>query len=177
MKKSERIEKLEKQKCPMCKKNTLTLMQREEEIPYFGRVLIFSMNCNSCKFHEADVESVGKKEPCKYTIEVNSEDDMKIRVVKSSQATVKIPRIATITPGPASNGYVTNIEGILNRIKVQTEHLRDEAEDPAEKKKAKNMVKKLQNIMWGRDKTTITLEDPSGNSAIISEKAVHSKLK
>jgi len=171
------IEKLENQPCPMCLKKAVTLMQKEDEIPYFGRVILFSMSCGNCKFHEADVEAMEKKEPCKFTIEVSSEDDMKIRVVKSSQATIKIPRIANVTPGPASNGYITNIEGILNRIKVQTEHLRDGAEDPTEKKKAKNMVKKLQNIMWGREKTTITIEDPTGNSAIISDKAVKAKIK
>ncbi len=171
------IEKLENQPCPMCHKKAVTLMQKEDEIPYFGRVILFSMSCGNCKFHEADVEAMEKKEPCKFTIEVSSEDDMKIRVVKSSQATIKIPRIANVTPGPASNGYITNIEGILNRIKVQTEHLRDGAEDPTEKKKAKNMVKKLQNIMWGREKTTITIEDPTGNSAIISDKAVKAKIK
>lgn len=169
-------EQIDREECPFCRKNSMTMVQREEEIPYFGRVLIFSMNCNECKFHKADVEAMEVKEPTKFTIEVTSEDDMSIRVVKSSSATIKVPRICTITPGPASNGYVTNIEGILNRIKVQTENQRDCAEDDEDRKKAKNMVKKLQNIMWGRDKCTVTIEDPTGNSAIISDKAVKSKL-
>jgi zinc finger protein len=173
---SENFEQLAGQECPFCRKKALTMAQREEEIPYFGRVLIFSMNCNECKFHKADVESMEQKEAVKYTIDVTSEDDMNIRVVKSSAATIKVPRICTITPGPASNGYVTNVEGILNRIKVQTEQARDNAEDDEDRKKAKNMVKKLQNIMWGRDKTTIIIEDPTGNSAIISDKAVKGKL-
>ena len=30
--------------------------------------------------------------------------------------------------------------------------------------------------MWGKEKLKIIVEDPSGNSAIISEKAVKSKL-
>ena len=173
---SENFEQLNGQECPFCQKKSMVMVQREEEIPYFGRVMIFSMNCNECKFHKADVEAMEQNEPVKYTIEVTSEDDMSIRVVKSSSATVKVPRICTITPGPASNGYVTNIEGILSRIKVQTEQQRDSAEDDEDRKKAKNMVKKIQNIMWGRDKCQITIEDPSGNSAIISDKAVKSKI-
>ena len=30
--------------------------------------------------------------------------------------------------------------------------------------------------MWGKDKLKIIIEDPTGNSAIISDKAVKSKL-
>ena len=169
--------KLEKQPCPMCKKNTLTLIEEEYEIPFFGKCFLFSMDCSDCKYHKADVESVEQKEPCKYELDISNEKDMHIRVVKSSQATVKIPHLATIEPGPGSNGYITNVEGIFNRIKVQTEHLRDEAEDKADKKKAKNRVKKIINIMWGKENSKLIIEDPSGNSAIISDKAKKTALK
>ncbi|MEK6869363.1 MAG: ZPR1 zinc finger domain-containing protein, partial [Nanoarchaeota archaeon] len=163
--------------CPLCHQKTLALMERETEVPYFGKVFLFSMTCSNCKYHKSDVESVEQKEPCKYTFEISSEEDMKVRVVKSSEATVKIPHISTITPGPASQGFVTNIEGILNRVKYQIETLRDTAEDDEDRKKAKNLLKKLLNIMWGREKQMIVIEDPSGNSAIISDKAVKSGLK
>ncbi len=164
------------QKCAFCHKDTLSLAQRETEVPFFGRLVMFMMDCSSCNYHKADVESLDQKEPCKYTFEVGSEEDMKIRVIRSSQATIKIPHITTITPGPASNGYVTNIEGILRRVQKQVEKLRDEEEDNAKKKKAKNILKKLTKVMWGQEKLKITIEDPSGNSAIISEKAERKKL-
>ncbi|MBR9691068.1 ZPR1 zinc finger domain-containing protein [Candidatus Woesearchaeota archaeon] len=164
------------QKCPMCSKKTLTLMEDEREIPYFGLVYVFSMSCSKCKYHKADVEAAEKGEPAKWTIDVNSEDDLRIRVVKSGEATVKIPRIMTIESGPGSNGYVTNVEGILNRVKVMLEKTRDDAEDKSDRKKAKNMLKKVQNALWGRESMKIIIEDPSGNSAIISDKAEKSKI-
>ena len=163
--------------CPLCHQKTLALMERDMEVPYFGKVFLFSMTCSNCKYHKSDVESVEQKEPCKYTFEISSEEDMKVRVVKSSEATVKIPHITTITPGPASQGFVTNIEGILNRVKYQIETLRDTAEDDEDRKKAKNLLKKLLNIMWGKEKQKIIIEDPIGNSAIISDKAEKSALK
>ncbi len=162
--------------CPFCYEKTLTLMERETEVPYFGKIFMFMMSCSNCKYHKADVESVEPKEPCMYTFEISSEADMKVRVVRSSQAIIKIPHITTITPGPASNGYVTNIEGILNRVKTQIEKLRDEEENEEAKKKAKNLLKKLTRVMWGQEKLMITIEDPSGNSAIVSEKAKRKKL-
>lgn len=161
----------------MCRKNTLTLAEDEKEVPYFGKVFIFSMTCSSCKYHKADVEPAEVREPAKYTLDISSEDDMKIRIVKSSQATVKIPHMMSIEPGPASNGYVTNVEGILNRMKSVLESTKDDAEDAADRKKAKNMLKKLQKIIWGRENAKLVLEDPTGNSAIISDKTVKTKLK
>lgn len=163
--------------CPLCYQKTLTLMERETEVPYFGKVFLFSLTCSNCKYHKSDVESVEQKEPCKFTFEISSEEDMKVRVVKSSEATVKMPYITEITPGPASQGYVTNIEGLLNRVKYQIETLRDTAEDDEDRKKAKNLLKKLLDITWGKEKQKIIIEDPSGNSAIISDKAEKSALK
>jgi len=177
MTKQEKSEEIAGETCPMCKQKTLVLSEAEREVPYFGKVALFSMTCGNCKYHKADIECMEKHESCKYTFEISSEDDMKVRVVKSSQATVKIPHITTITPGPASNGYVTNIEGIFNRVKKQVEVARDTAEDNDDKKKAKNLLKKITKIMWGRQNQKIIIEDPSGNSAIISDKAAKSKLK
>ena len=165
------------QTCPLCGQNTLILTERETEVPYFGNVYLFSMTCNGCKYHKADVESMEHKEPVKYEFEISSEEDMKVRVVKSSEAIVKLPHLATITPGPASQGYVTNIEGILNRVKYQIETAKEAEEDEAEKNKAKNLLKKMTKITWGQEKQKIIIEDPSGNSAIISDKAVKLPLK
>ena len=105
------------QVCPICKKKTLTLIQTEHDIPFFGKAYLFSMSCSNCHYHKADVEFEEKHDPVKYELTIDSEEDLKIRVVKSSQATVKLGRIATIEPNEASNGYITNVEGIINRIK------------------------------------------------------------
>lgn len=164
------------QECPMCKTKNLTLIELSKEIPYFGQVYIFSMSCSNCNYHKADVEPAETHEPMKQEILIDNEEALKIRVVKSSTATIKIPRIMSIESGPGSNGYVTNIEGILNRVKTMLEKARDDAEDNEDRKKVKNMLKKIMDVMWGRGSIKLIIEDPSGNSAIISEKATKSKL-
>lgn len=171
------MEILEGQKCPMCGNNTLTLTEAERDVPFFGGVAIFSMDCSSCSYHKADVESLDQREPTKYSIEVSCEEDLKIRVVKSSFATVKIAHVGSIEPGEAANGYVTNIEGILSRMKRQVEIIKESSDDESDIKKAKNILKKLNKVLWGQESIKITLEDPTGNSAIISEKAEKTKLK
>lgn len=162
--------------CPVCNQKSLALTEREQEVPYFGKVYIFSMTCNSCKFHKADVECAEVREPASYSIEVSGPDDMSIRVVKSGQGNVRIPYVADIEPGEASNGYVTNIEGLLQRVKHQIEVIRDTDEDEAAVQKAKNLIKKINRCVWGEEKLKIIIDDPTGNSAIISDKAAVQKI-
>lgn len=165
------------QPCPMCRQKTLTLMEAERDIAFFGRVYLFSMTCSNCRYHKADVECADKNDPVKYTLEVTSKKDLDARIIKSAEATVKIPHVITIESGPASNGYISNVEGIISRVKRVIETQRDTEEDAAVKKKAKNLLKKLNKVMWGTEKLKIIIEDPTGNSAIISDKAVKTKLK
>ncbi len=165
--------------CQFCNEKKLVLREDEVDVPFFGKVFVFSMECEGCGYRKADVEPAEKKEPCKYTIEVETEEDMNIRVVKSGEATVKIPHIITIEPGPASEGYITNIEGLLEKVKTMIETSIDSDEDDDDdtsKQKAKNMIKKINKVVLGREKLKIIIEDPSGHSAIISDKAQKSKM-
>jgi len=83
----------------------------------------------------------------------------------------------SVEPGATSEGFVSNVEGILERFKKVIESERDTAEDEDVKKTAKNLLKKLWKIELGEMPIKIVIEDPSGNSAIISDKAIVEKLK
>ena len=157
------MEKLTKQPCPFCSKKTLALVEDQKDIPYFGKVYLFSMNCSSCKYNKADVESA---------------KDMGVRIVKSSTATVKMPQLRlSVTPGPASIGYISNIEGVITRFEDVIKQEKEDSEDLEAKKKCKNLLKKLWKIKLGDVKTKIVIEDPYGNSAIVSNKAKVEKLQ
>jgi zinc finger protein len=171
------METLEKQPCPMCMQRAMTLTEDTKEIPYFGKVYLFSMTCLNCKYHKADIECAENKEPSRFTVEIDSEKDLNIRIVRSSHCTVKIPHLMAIEAGESANGYITNVEGILNRMQYALEIAKEDAEDDEDKKKIKNLMKKIINIKWGKEKVKLIIEDPTGNSAIISEKAVKEKLK
>lgn len=152
-------------------------MEEEMDIPYFGKAFLFSMHCDSCEYSKTDLEAVDMKEPTRYTFEAQNTKDLSVRVVRSSEGTIKLPSLKiTIEPGPTSDGFVTNVEGILQRVKKIVEEQRDSAEDDETKKKAKNLLKKIWKIECGDEPIKIIIEDPTGNSAIISEKAIIEKL-
>ncbi|MFH1210330.1 MAG: ZPR1 zinc finger domain-containing protein [archaeon] len=172
------MDKLENQPCPVCHKKSLTLSEEEMDIPYFGKTYLFSMTCTNCRYSKSDVEAEETKEPCRITFEVQKEEDMKVRVVKSSEASIKIPQLRmSVESGPASDGWISNIEGLITRFEKIIEDERDIAEEDDVKKTAKNLLKKIRKVKLGEIPTKIIIEDPTGNSAIISDKAVVEKLK
>lgn len=175
------MDKIEGERCPMCGEKKMTLIEDEMDIPYFGKTFLFSMQCSGCGFFRSDVEAAEQKEPCRITFKLEKEADLKVRLVKSSEATVTIPEIkAEMAPGEDSIGFVTNVEGMIDRFEkvIQDEKKAAEDEDDsAVKTKCKNLLKKIWNAKCGDGVLTIVIEDPSGNSAIVSEKAVVEPLK
>lgn len=167
---------LANQPCPFCKKETLTLSETPVDIPYFGKVYVFSMQCSSCKAHKSDVESDEQKEPAQYTLEVEGTEALNVRVVKSSEATVSFKGIGDIEPGPASQGYLTNIEGLLVRMREQLEAMKKTEDDEELKKKIEKKISQINRIIAGKEKVTLAVKDPTGNSAIVSPEAKKKKI-
>lgn len=159
--------------CPVCKEKKFVMNLLDYEVPYFGKVLIVSGRCSNCNFKHNDVFIPEIKEGMEYKVKVESEEDLMIRVIRSSNCTVEIPELkAKIEPGPASQGYITNVEGILMRIEdVFRAHKLSLNE-----KKLEEVLKKIERMKEGKEGFTLVLKDPTGNSAIISEKAKKRKL-
>ncbi len=175
-----KMEKIENEKCPMCQKDTLTLYETEQDIPFCGKVFLFGMTCSNteCNYKQHDVELEKQGEPSKIEFTIQNSKDLNVRIVKSSEATVKVPQLKMeVEPGVACDGYVSNVEGVLQRFKSILEAERDTADEDTVRKKAKNLLKKLWKVECGDEELKIVIEDPTGNSSIISDKAVITPLK
>jgi len=167
---------ISKLKCPVCGNNSLRVVLVENEIPYFGKVVISSSVCEICGYKLNDVFSVETREPLEYKLFVENEEDLMIRVVKSSSATIVIPDLGLkIEPGPLSQGYVSNVEGVLRRIE---DVFRGQVTvlEGKKKEKMKTLLKKLEKMIAGKEKFVLIIKDPLGNSAIISQKVKKRKL-
>ncbi|MBI4983348.1 hypothetical protein HZC32_01785, partial [Candidatus Woesearchaeota archaeon] len=71
---------------------------------------------------------------------------------------------------------ITKVEGLLERVKKIIESSIEEKEAEEAKNKGKSLIRKLSRALVGREKLKIIIEDPTGHSAIISEKAQRTKL-
>lgn len=152
--------------CPSCSNQSLVVNELIRDIPHFGKVLIVSMVCRFCGYKKSDVMSLEFKEPVKYEYRVSSVKDLSVRVVRSSTATIRIPELnAEILPGPASEGFVSNIEGVLRRIKdAVTLVIRSGECENLEK--ARGVLRKIELALDGKFPFTLILEDPYGNSYV-----------
>ncbi|NOZ76136.1 MAG: ZPR1 zinc finger domain-containing protein [Euryarchaeota archaeon] len=157
--------------CPVCGGNKTENTFETLDIPYFGEVLESTARCTDCKWRHVDVLVLKKDRPRRHTLRIESPDDMDIRVVRSSQGTIRVPEIGVeITPGTAGEGFITNVEGIFERIEdvLDSPSLQ---EDGKRREKARELKEKIRDIKEGRMEATLIIEDPTGNSSIISEKA------
>jgi zinc finger protein len=162
---------LEKQQCPICGTKSLSLNEEEKEINKIGKVFLFSMKCSNCGYSKKDVEFEKESKGCKITFTTNKEKDFNIGVIKSSYAIVKLPQLRMkLESGPDSNGGFYKIKEIIEDFKKLLNEEKN-SDEPKERKHARNLSKKLWKAELGDVPLKIVIEDPSGNSAILSDKA------
>lgn len=166
--------------CPICGgKNTLKALNYLHEIPYFGKVMESTIICEKCGYRNADVMLLEEKEPKLYTVKVEEEKDLFTRVVRSKSGTIELEEIGIkIEPGPASQGFVTNIEGVLERVRetlLMAKNFKKEENEEESIKKIEEILNYIEGVKEGKKPLTVRIMDPFGNSALIGEK-VKSRL-
>jgi zinc finger protein len=166
--------------CPICKsKNSLKALMFIHEIPYFGKVMESTIICEKCGYRNADVMILEEKEPRLYTVKVEEEKDLFTRVIRSKSGTIELEELGvTIEPGPASQGFISNVEGVLERVKetlIMTRHFKEQENDLEAVKKVDELLEYIEEVKNGQKSLTIKVMDPFGHSALIGEK-VKSRL-
>ncbi|MBQ6511202.1 ZPR1 zinc finger domain-containing protein [Methanobrevibacter sp.] len=159
-------------KCPACGiEGVAKSIMKEIEIPHFGNVLETSIQCPSCGFKHNDIIALEQNDPAKYVLEINR-NNLSIRVVRSQSATVSIPEIGVkVEPGPKSEGYVTNVEGMLTRFEDAVKKALNLFDDVESQTNAKKTLDEIHELKKGNGTATLIILDPFGQSNIVSEKA------
>ncbi|MCG2727291.1 MAG: ZPR1 zinc finger domain-containing protein [Candidatus Methanoperedenaceae archaeon] len=160
--------------CPLCRKELVTNWV-EDNIPFFGEVMHITSLCE-CGFRYSDTLIMAQRKPVHYELKIKNQDDMNARVVRSTSGTIRIPELGIdIEPGPASESFVSNIEGVLDRV----EEILGMVTRWGEKEKTERallLLSTLEKTKAGEYEITVIIEDPLGNSAIIAENATSREL-
>lgn len=158
-------------KCPACAiEGVAKSIMKELEIPHFGKVMETTIICPSCGFKHSDIISLEQNDPAKYVLEINK-NNLSIRVVRSQSATVIIPEVGVkVEPGPKSEGYVTNVEGVLTRFESAVKKALNLFDDEESQKNATTALESIQELKKGNGTATLIMLDPFGQSNIVSEK-------
>jgi len=165
--------------CPICNAE-ITFDWETKDIPHFGEAMVIAGVCESCGFRISDTILLNQGEPVRYTITVEDLEDLNARVIRSTSGTIRLPELGIdVEPGPASDAYISNVEGVLSKVKGIVAFATKSARDAGVEENALRgecILERIEQAMNGVGPLTIILEDPLGNSAIVSEKAVSTKL-
>lgn len=157
----------QKVKCPNCDGEAV-LSQTVDNVEHFGSMMFSVLKCGYCGFRLSDVMSLAFQSPSSFEAKVSKASDLSIKIIKSSTGTVKIPELGVeIEPGPASEGYFTNLEGLLDRVEQVSRILLNSATKPVEVKAAEKALHKVLKAREGKFKFKVKVLDPFGNSALI----------
>lgn len=161
--------------CPVCG-SELSLMTDTYYTPHFGELFLSSASCE-CGFKYSDSFSLDTSEPVRYKVEIR-EDNLSTKVIRSTSGTVRIPEIGIdLEPGPASYGFITNLEGVLHKMENVVQMARGWNSDNTKKvEKCDWILDQINDTIDGNLKLTLVLEDPLGNSVVDSEEAVRETL-
>ncbi len=160
------------EKCPICGA-TSTLQFLPYKIPYFGDAMMFIAVCPSCGYRSTDVMLLSGDRGSRrkrYEVEISSVDDLNIRVVRSSFGSIEIPELGVNVEPRRGEGFITTVEGVLKRVEDAVRMLSRDVKG-ARKKRAEQVLMQIDDIKAGNASMKLIIDDPTGNSAIISDKA------
>lgn len=162
--------------CPSC--NTeIEYIYQTENIPYFSDILIISAICPHCGYKFSDTQLLKHGEPSRHTLVICSPDDLAVRVVRSMSASIEIPELGVrIDPGPQCQGFISNFEGVLDRIEQVVKGALSWGNDE-EKENAARLLADIARVKAGLLPVTLILEDPCGNSGIESDRVVNEEYE
>lgn len=161
--------------CPSCGQE-ISYIYDTENIPYFSDILLISAVCPNCGFKITDTMVLNDHEPSSWEMKVTLPEDLDARVVRSCQGEIDIPEFGiNIYPGPACEGFVSNIEGILMRAEDGIRRALPSCEGE-EIARAEFLINEIEKARKSEVPFTVIISDPTGNSGIVSPKAVKTKL-
>lgn len=160
--------------CPMCHESGgLGMLTTQVEVPYFGEGLETTLRCARCGFRHADFMILSQKDPLRVSFRSLADPaDLSVRVIRSNSGTLRIPEIGFLAePTPLSESYVSNVEGVLDRAKdILLTAMEFHGEDPEKRALLEEYLARWEQMHNAAIPFTIEIDDPFGNSAIVSDR-------
>jgi zinc finger protein len=155
--------------CASCGEKTLVVKELYYKVPRFGTLVLISMLCSNCGYRVFDSISLAHKGPERIEFKVSGPKDLSAKVIRSTTSSIAIPELGIeLKPGPRSDAFITNIEGLLDRFAAVAEQLASSSEGIS-LVRANAAIDKIRHAMDGKVPFTLIIEDEAGNSAVVPE--------
>ena len=130
------------------------------------------MLCDSCGWKHTDFIPAEGSKPGGWSLDVRTPEHLRARVVRSSSCAVRLVELdLEASPGNGSSGYISNIEGVVNRFEDVIRMLRTQAEDEGVLEQCAHLLRELSRVGEGEGTVELLLLDPMGHSQIMHDDA------
>jgi zinc finger protein len=151
--------------CFICgARGTLRIAYRFTNLPVEGKAILLSLKCGFCGYRATDIYPLRENREKLIKIEINSEKDLNKLVYVSSGSRVLIPELKLeLELKQIDKGFVTTVEGILERFKEKTEYVCTQENVSSE---CAELLGSLEKAFRGELKFSLIIEDPFGRSSV-----------
>jgi len=171
--------------CPICGvEGHVRMLTHIDEIPYFGEHTQVTVLCHECGWRQSDFIPAEGKKPGGWSLNISKPEHIRARVVRSSSCTIRISELdLEVSPGTSSSGYVSNVEGVIDRfmdvIVMVTRQAYAEDSEIETIQRLQEMHTTLLELKEEPIPRPLTLEllDPQGHSQILHSDAVGRELE
>jgi len=152
---------------PNCGTESMMMFHAEYEEEHFGSVLRNVTACQKCGHNHSDILTLTKGHSALMT-RISSIEDLDMQIMKSGTGTLTMPEFgASITPGPYSEDYISNVERILQRLEDALSFMLSSANGD-QLKKGERILKGNRRARELNPQFTFVVKDPVGNSTLLS---------
>lgn len=156
--------------CMNCHKTGVTRLLLTS-IPYFKQIVLMSFSCPHCGFKNSEVQPAGEvqEKGSKYTLKIESKEDLNRQIVKSNSCACKFVELDLEIPPQA--GQLLNVEALLLEMVDNLTMNQDSRKEsqPEVYEKISAFIEKVQGVIDCKPESlpvTLILDDPAGNSWI-----------
>ena len=151
----------------------LSMLAHTEEIAYFGEHTQITLTCPGCGWRQTDFIPAEAREGSCQTYHIDSSEDLQVRVIRGSACTVRLIELdLEVRPGSHSTGYVSNIEGVLNRFQEVVDMVGRQAVAEGNEDAIAELTKltdAMNEVREGQRGATLEFLDPHGHSMIMTD--------
>lgn len=178
---SDYMESMVEHSCPVCgADNALKMLAHTSEIPYFGEHTQITMSCTNCGWRVTDFIPAEGKKPGSWKLKIEDKTHLNARVVRSASCTVRISELGLeVSPGSSSTGYISNVEGVLERFCDAIGIIRRQADDERDTEilgKCDDLLNRIERVKTAQEAVTLELLDPIGHSQILHEDSTSTEI-
>ncbi|MGY5860326.1 MAG: ZPR1 zinc finger domain-containing protein [Candidatus Thorarchaeota archaeon] len=156
--------------CPSCSKGKLRIQSMLYSVPFFNELAMFNLECPECGFRHSDVFSAEQRKPSRFTMLVDDVSLLNVRIVRSGSCTYRFLEWGIdVEPGPTAESFITNIEGLLYRVRAVVQTAGNFADLESEKQRAAEILEEMKAALRGELPFTVVMEDPAGVSGILPD--------